>query len=90
MLSMSRGVRQGDPGPTFLRPQLTFSGTASSLSRPLKHLKAPIDTLTAMVCVSGSNRKAKISPKQGKSKNFHALMWLDVLFGKLETFPDIW
>jgi hypothetical protein len=26
---------------------LTFSGTSSSLSRPLKHLKASIDTLTA-------------------------------------------
>ena len=32
---------------TLSRPQLTFSGTSSSLSRPLKHLKASIDTLTA-------------------------------------------
>jgi hypothetical protein len=32
---------------TLSRPQLTFSGTSSSLSRPLKHLKASMDTLTA-------------------------------------------
>ena len=32
---------------TLSRPQFTFSGTSSSLSRPLKHLKASIDTLTA-------------------------------------------
>ena len=32
---------------TLSRPQLTFSGTSSSLSRPLRHLKASIDTLTA-------------------------------------------
>ncbi len=32
---------------TLSRPQLTFLGTSSSLSRPLKHLKASIDTLTA-------------------------------------------
>ena len=32
---------------TLSRPQLTFSGTFSSLSRPLKHLKASIDTPTA-------------------------------------------
>ena len=32
---------------TLSWPQLTFSGTSSSLSRPLKHLKASIDTLTA-------------------------------------------
>ncbi len=32
---------------TLSQPQLTFSGTSSSLSRPLKHLKASIDTLTA-------------------------------------------
>ncbi len=32
---------------TLSRPQLTFSGTSSSLSQPLRHLKASIDTLTA-------------------------------------------
>ncbi len=32
---------------TLSWPQLTFSGTSSSLSRPLKHLKASIDTFTA-------------------------------------------
>ncbi len=32
---------------TISQLQLTFSGTSSSLSRPLKHLKASIDTLTA-------------------------------------------
>ncbi len=40
--SVSRGRRS-----TLSWPQLTFSGTSSSLSRPLKHLKASIDTLTA-------------------------------------------
>jgi hypothetical protein len=32
---------------TLSRPLLTFSGTSSSLSQPLRHLKASIDTLTA-------------------------------------------
>ena len=40
--SVSRGRES-----TLSWPQLSFSGTSSSLSRPLKHLKASIDTLTA-------------------------------------------
>ncbi len=31
---------------TLSRPQLTFSGTSSGLSQPLRHLKASVDTLT--------------------------------------------
>ncbi len=34
---------------TLSRPQLTFSGNSSSLSQPLRHLKASIDTLTASI-----------------------------------------
>jgi hypothetical protein len=40
--SVSRGRES-----TLSWPQLTFSGTSSSLLRPLKHLKASIDPLTA-------------------------------------------
>ncbi len=71
MLSVRRGRES-----TLSWPQLTFSGTSSSLSRPLNHLKASIDTLTASTDTLTASTdtltasKALSRPLQGIHKYF--------------------
>jgi hypothetical protein len=62
---------------TLSRPQLTFSGTSSSLSRPLKHLKGSIGTLTASTdtLTASTDTLTALKHSQGLC-SLQALNWL--------------